>query len=150
MRKSKAVLNLEARLEAAQRELATLRFSEPVRGPDDAAKAVRKLCEPLQETFVAVLLDARGKVIDSVVIALGSAASVEVHPRDVFRHAITRNAHSIVVGHNHPSGDTSPSEADIQLTRRLVDAGKLLGIPVLDHVIVAVRGSTSLASMGLV
>lgn len=153
MRKSKAMVDLEARLACAEREVAALRGGsracDAVRGPEDAVARIRERCAPLQETFVVLLLDARGRVIDSVVTSLGTAANVEVHPRDVFRDAIVRNAHSIIVGHNHPSGSPDPSQADIDLTRRLSDAGRLLGIPVLDHVVVTMSRHTSLAGLGL-
>jgi DNA repair protein RadC len=73
---------------------------------------------------------------------------VEVHPRDIFRPAIARNASAVLVAHNHPSGDVKPSEQDLALTKRLVEAGRLLGIPVLDHLIITKTDFASLSMRG--
>jgi DNA repair protein RadC len=102
-----------------------------------------------QESFVVLFLDARQRVIDVREAAVGSLSSVDVHPREIFRDAIRMRAHSVIVAHNHPSGDPDPSDADIDLTHRLVDVGKMVGIPVLDHVIVGGDDAVSLSSMGL-
>lgn len=103
----------------------------------DAARVIRALVLPEQETFVVICLDVRnGMVCDGTVVAVGTAHTVDVHPRDVFREAIRRNAAAIVLGHNHPSGDVAPSESDVEITRRLAEVGALVGIPVVDHVIV--------------
>jgi len=85
------------------------------------------------------------------IVAMGTVNGVEVHPRDIFRVAIARNAVSIIVAHNHPSGDTEPSLDDRALTRKISEAGKLLGIPLLDHIIVTPSGKyTSLATIGII
>jgi len=89
-----------------------------------------------QETFVVASLDTRQGLVGADVIAVGSVNGVEVHPREVFRAAIRRGASGVVLLHNHPSGDPTPSDDDIDLTRRLVAAGHALGIPVVDHVVV--------------
>ena len=99
------------------------------------ARPVMRLTE--QETFVALYITVRNTLIgDPHVVAIGSLTSVEVSPRDVFREAIMRNAAGIVVLHNHPSGDPTPSGDDLELTKRLKTCGDLLGIPVMDHVVV--------------
>ena len=90
-----------------------------------------------QEVFVAILLDAKNKAIGVVEVSVGTLQASLVHPREVFRAAILQNAASIIIGHNHPSGDCSPSSEDDTVTERLREAGKLIGIKVLDHVIVA-------------
>ena len=87
-----------------------------------------------------------GRVFD---VAVGHLTGVEVCPREVFRPLIRENARATIVAHCHPSGDTTPSHEDIALTRRLREAGELLGIPVLDHVIIGSRGYTSLAETGI-
>jgi DNA repair protein RadC len=102
-----------------------------------------------QEFFAAVLLDARQRVIDVLGVAVGSLAQVDVHPRELFAEAVRRRAHTIILVHNHPSGDATPSEADVELTKRMVDVGALVGIPVLDHLIVTPTDATSLAQIGL-
>jgi DNA repair protein RadC len=110
------------------------------------ARPVMRLAE--QETFVALYLTVRNALIgEPRVVAIGTVTGVEVHPRDVFRGAIAANAAGVVVLHNHPSGDPTPSAEDIELTRRLKACGDLLGIPVVDHVIVTADRCTSIAEM---
>src|SRR5689334_9544053 len=87
------------------------------------------------ETFQVVLLNTRRRLIKVETLSQGTLDTILVHPRDVFRSAITANAAAIVIAHNHPSGDPTPSEADIKVTRDLIRAGQLLKIDVLDHVI---------------
>ena len=82
-------------------------------------------------------------------VAIGSVSSVEVHPREVFRPMVRAGLHSVIAVHNHPSGDPSPSEADLELTRRLADVGVLLGIPLLDHLVVTATEVVSMAALGL-
>ncbi len=89
-----------------------------------------------QEAFYVICVDIRsGLLCPSMMIALGSVHSVEVHPREVFREAIRKAAAAIIVAHNHPSHDPTPSPEDIELTKRLRAVGELVGIPVIDHVI---------------
>lgn len=105
----------------------------------DSASAVTML-RPLfagldREQFVVVLLDTKHRPIGVNVVAVGNLNTALVHPREVFRPAIAMPCAAIIVAHNHPSGDPSPSPEDVSLTRRLREAGEILGIPVLDHVI---------------
>ena len=88
------------------------------------------------ETLQAVLLNTRRRLIRVEPISQGTLDTILVHPRDVFRAAIAANAAAVVLAHNHPSGDPTPSEADIKVTRDLIRAGQLLKIDVLDHVII--------------
>ena len=92
-----------------------------------------------------VALDVRHRVIADELCGRGSLTGVEVHPRDVFRRLIAIGAAAVIFCHNHPSGDPSPSRADIELTDRLRQVGELCGIAVLDHVVVAATGHVSLA-----
>jgi len=89
-----------------------------------------------KEHFYVIILTARNQVKLTELVSLGTANASLVHPREVFRRAIHLGAISIIVAHNHPSGDPEPSAADLEVTRRLTEAGKLIGIEVLDHVIV--------------
>lgn len=89
-----------------------------------------------QEVFLVIALDARNAVLEEIEVARGCLTSVEVHPREVFRPLIRRAAAGAVVAHNHPSGDPRPSAADVALTQRLCDAGDIIGIPILDHIVV--------------
>lgn len=107
-----------------------------IKSPKQAVDIMRKqICEVHKEHFIVLYLDARNKVIDLEVTAIGSLNSTIVHPREVFKRAIVTNSAAIILGHNHPSGDTKPSQEDLTLTARLVEAGRLLGIEVLDHLI---------------
>ncbi len=100
------------------------------------------------EEFWSLALDARHRVQSETCLARGSLTGVEVHPRDVFRPLIRTSAASVIFCHNHPSGDPAPSQQDLDLTARLRQVGELCGIVVLDHVIVAAEGYTSLGDRG--
>jgi DNA repair protein RadC len=115
----------------------------PVRGPDDVLPHVRDLIRARREHFVVLLLNARHEMQRREVVSIGSLNASIVHPREVFLPAILHTAASVVLVHNHPSGDPEPSEEDLSITRRLVEVGELIGIGVLDHVIVGARGLVS-------
>jgi DNA repair protein RadC len=100
------------------------------------------------EQFGIVLLDTKHRVIRTKVVSIGTLDSTVVHPREVFREAASASAAAIVLFHNHPSGDPTPSPDDLQLTSRMVGAGALMGIEVLDHVILADERYYSLAEAG--
>jgi DNA repair protein RadC len=90
-----------------------------------------------QENLVVIYLDIKNKVIGFSKVTRGLKDRSHVHPREVFKHAIERGACNIILSHNHPSGDTTPSNQDIEVTKNIVSAGKLLGISCVDHIIVA-------------
>jgi len=105
--------------------------------PDAVANAIREEVRlRAVETFLVLLLNTRRRLITWEKISDGILDSILVHPREVFKHAIASNAAAIVLVHNHPSGDPTPSEADIKVTRDLIRAGQLLKIDVLDHIII--------------
>jgi DNA repair protein RadC len=108
----------------------------------------RKLRDRRREEFIAVLLDGKNRVLREERISIGSLTASIVHPREVFLVAVKESAGSIVLVHNHPSGDPTPSPEDLEVTRRLVRAGEILGIRVLDHLIIGERGYTSLLDRG--
>lgn len=93
-----------------------------------------------REHLVALLLDTRNQVLGSPTISVGTLSSSLVHPREVFKPAIAASAANVIVAHNHPTGSTRPTTEDRQITRRLVEAGKNIGIEVLDHVIIGREG----------
>ena len=104
--------------------------------PELAAALLRPLIgNAAQEVFVALLLDAKSKVTAYVEITRGTLSASLVHPREVFGAAVRLGAASIIVAHNHPSGDPRPSAEDVATTERLVQCGNVLGIPVLDHIV---------------
>lgn len=91
---------------------------------------------PLQEQFITIPLNRLNQPYGRFTITIGIAQSALIHPREAFRPAILAGANSIIVSHNHPSGNPAPSQQDIQITRQLKDAGKIMGIPLLEHLIV--------------
>lgn len=125
----------------------------PESGVVDSAEAAarlarRHLAGKRKEHFILLLLDTRHRLIRAAEISVGTLDMSIVHPRETFREAITAGAAAILLAHNHPSGDPTPSAEDLELTRRLMEAGRLLGIPVLDHLIVGSRQTLSLRQGG--
>ena len=116
----------------------------------DAARLLRPDLEVLdREHFVVMMLDTKNKVIGLNTVAIGTVDSAIVSPRETFKPALLANATSIIVAHNHPSGDPTPSPEDIAVTRDLVEAGRLLGVQVLDHLIIGEDRFVSLKDKGL-
>lgn len=108
------------------------------KSPTDAVKVVRPLAEQLPnvEAFYVLILNTQHRVTDVLEVSRGTLTSSLVHPREVFRPAIERAAAGIILAHNHPSGDPTPSAEDRAVTRQMVEAGRLLDIPVFDHLII--------------
>lgn len=120
-----------------------------LRSPRDAAEyLLPTFGSRAVEQFGLVLLNARHRIIRTLVLAIGTANATVVEPRDVFREAVLGHAAAVVVFHNHPSGDPTPSPADVELTRRLAAAGVLMGIDVVDHIILGDVRYCSLKEMG--
>jgi DNA repair protein RadC len=121
-----------------------------IKGPEAVVKAVRAgIKDKAKEHFKLILLNPRNKIIGISTISVGTLTASLVHPREVFKDAITHNAASVVLAHNHPSGDPEPSEDDLTITKRLKEAGKILGIDVIDHIIIAKNGFFSFKEKGL-
>lgn len=121
--------------------------------PDDiyeTFKAVLKMDCQSEELFAIIALDTKFKVIGIFEVSRGTLNSALVHPREVFKRALMVNAHAIALSHNHPSGDPTPSPEDIQLTKRLVEAGTLLGVQVIDHVVIGDNQYESFKESGLI
>jgi len=122
-----------------------------VRGPEDVfAHFHPRLRHASQECFIALLLDGRHRVLREETVSQGTLTASLVHPREVFRPALREAAAALILVHNHPSGDPAPSAEDRDVTRRLVSAGELLGVRIIDHVIVAERGFCSLREDGCI
>lgn len=139
------------------REASPEPYGKPITGPLDVAVATRRIVETFEEEaldspsemFAVFHLDAQNHVKGWEIVTRGILDASLIHPREVFRSAIVRNAASLIVAHNHPSGNPEPSSEDLKVTRQLSDAGHTLGIPVLDHVIVAPGNQcTSMAGRG--
>ncbi|MCE5038258.1 RadC family protein [Staphylococcus auricularis] len=121
-----------------------------ITSPNDVAQFMMgKLQDLTQEHFVVLFLNAKNIVIKQKVIFIGTLTSSVVHPREVFHEAIKASSHAIIVVHNHPSGDVTPSEADKITTARLRQCGEVLGIDVLDHIIIGDQKYLSLVEAGL-
>jgi len=103
-----------------------------------------------REHFAAILLDTKNGIIGIHTVSIGALNTSIVHPREVFKAAILANAAGIIVSHNHPSGNITPSEDDKAVTQRLRDAGTILGITVLDHIIIGEDGYFSFKAQGLI
>jgi DNA repair protein RadC len=141
----KAAFELGRRLLARQgRQLKQFRTSKDV-----ARYYMPMLAGKKREQFQVVLLDRKHRVMREVMISQGSLTASVVHPREVFNPVIRDSAAAVIFVHNHPSGDPQPSQEDRTLTARLVEAGRLLGIQVLDHIIVAGQTYMSFADEGL-
>lgn len=125
-----------------------------IRSPKDARDVAVRVFDMENlpsEHFVMLALSTKNKVIGAHTIFVGTLNSSVVHPREIFQRALLNNAAGILVFHNHPSGDSTPSSEDIEVTERLIDAGKLMGIQVLDHIIIGDNGRfTSLKDKGYV
>lgn len=104
--------------------------------PEDVWRELKDLRDLKKEHFVVFFLDARNQEIKREIISIGSLNANLVHPREVFEPAIKNSAAQVLLAHNHPSGDTEPSEDDLLITKKLVESGKILGIEVIDHIIV--------------
>ena len=113
--------------------------------PDKAADQLSDIRDKKQEYFVCLTLDGANRLISKRIITIGTLTSSLVHPREVFAEAISDRAASIIVAHNHPSGNLQSSDADRQVTERLKEAGVLLGINLVDHIIVTSKGFVSIA-----
>lgn len=98
---------------------------------------------------MCLYLNARNQVIHRETVSIGSLSASIVHPREVFQAAVSHSAAGVILAHNHPSGDVSPSQEDLELTRRLVQAGQIMGIEVLDHLIIGTEEFFSLKEQGL-
>jgi len=146
---AKAV-QLKAGIELGRR-MANSRFTMPViiRSPQDAAEILTEQLRYLQkEHFVCLFLNTKNHVIGQETLSMGSLNASIVHPREVFRAAIKCSSASIICAHNHPSGDPTPSPEDISLTSRLIQAGEIIGIDVLDHLIIGDSSFVSLKEKG--
>jgi DNA repair protein RadC len=121
-----------------------------IKDPQSVVKAIRaSIKDKAKEHFKLILLNARNKILGISTISIGSLNASIVHPREVFKDAIVHNAYSVVLAHNHPSGDPEPSEDDLTMTKRLTEAGKILGVEVLDHIIITKNGYFSFKDRGL-
>ena len=122
-----------------------------IRSPSDVFQNYQSLFkDQVRERFIVFWLNSANKVIGFEIITEGLLNSSLTHPREVFRGAIVSTCASIILAHNHPSGNPEPSQEDITITKQIVESGKIIGIPVHDHIIFANNNFTSLAERGII
>ncbi len=120
-----------------------------IMSPKEVWEELKDIRDNKKEHFIAFFLDTRNQVIKREIISVGSLNANLVHPREVFEPAIAHLVAQIILAHNHPSGDSEPSEDDLEITKRLVESGKILGIDVIDHIIVTRNSFISLKEKNL-
>ena len=131
------------------KESSFLYQTRTISSPKDAYEMIKEQLEGLdREQFIIACLNTKNEPTNISVVAVGTLNKAIVHPREVFKEAIKRSAASVICAHNHPSGDPTPSEQDIGLTHRLYEAGELIGIKVLDHLIIGDDQFVSLKEKG--
>ena len=150
--------NYSLRIEAPMliRDTDYMRRKLRCRTPADVYDLCRDMLEYAQEMFTCITINSRNYIIDRHLVTMGLNDQCLVHPREVFRHAILDAAAAIVLVHNHPSGDPSPSAEDVRITKQIVEVGKIVEIKVMDHIVIGKRpnpdapGFVSMRECGLV
>lgn len=133
------------------RESSIFYENRKIGSPKDAVELLRKFLDGAdREQFITCCLDTKNQPTSINVVSVGTINSSLVHPREVFKTSILGNSASIIVAHNHPSGDPSPSREDIDITQRLKEVGKIIGIDLIDHVIIGENRYVSLKEKGVV
>lgn len=135
-----AAFELSRRIQVQSRWFSDKRITSP---QDVADIFIPMLRDEIKENFIVVCLNSANKIIRYVTVSVGNLNSSVVHPREIFKAAIENDSASIILIHNHPSGNPDPSNEDISITKKVVESGKIMDIPVFDHIIVAGNGFTS-------
>nr|WP_238492533.1 DNA repair protein RadC [Desulfotruncus alcoholivorax] len=148
--KEKAV-RLTAAFELARRMVKLMPEDRPViNSPENAAALVMEEMRHLdREQFWVLLLNTKNHVLARETISIGSLNSSSIHPRELYKAAIRRSAAGVILVHNHPSGDPTPSQQDIEVTKRLIESGNIIGINVLDHLVIGDKKFVSFKARGL-
>ncbi len=134
-------IQLKAALSLGLRAAQTVRSEKTrVTCPSEVYLYLQSFAEKKEEHFIAVFLDTRGGILSHHIVSIGTLSEAPVHPREVYYAAIREKAASLIVAHNHPSGDVNPSEADYHVTKQLVNVGHIMQIPLQDHIIIS-KGS---------
>ncbi len=143
---------IKASFELGKREELEPEFKNyDIKDPEAVVKAIRAgIKDKAKEHFKLILLNPRNKIIGISTISIGTLNASLVHPREVFKDAIKHSAASVVLAHNHPSGDPEPSEDDLKITKKLVESGNILGIEVLDHIVIGKNNFCSFKERGLI
>ena len=145
--------NAKASIIAASLELGRRRIAKQsvqIKSPEDVYNSIRHYSDRSQEHLIVVALNGAHEIIYTETVTVGLVNMTIVHPREVFSNAIEKRASAIIIAHNHPSGRLNPSSEDIDMTRKIVKAGSILGISVLDHLIISSAGYLSFKAKGLI
>lgn len=141
-----AVLEIAKRLGNSQSQPAV-----KIKSPEDAYKCLYKdLCFDSEEKLMLISIDSRNRLIQKDLITQGTVSETIISSREIYKKALSRNASSIIIAHNHPSQDITPSKEDIEATQNIFKTGKIIGVPLLDHLIVGKNGFSSLKRLGLI
>lgn len=125
--------------------------NKQISSPEDVFRIVNQYLDGVdREHLVLLTLDTKNKVTSINTVSIGSINTSIVHPREVFKTAILSNASSVILSHNHPSGDVTPSKEDVDITKRIKECGRILGIELLDHVIIGDDKYSSLKEKGII
>jgi DNA repair protein RadC len=139
------------RVALVKEKVAKYELPRKIVSPEDVYRAITVITsveEEAQEVFGVIILNSKNKIVAVHEVSRGTLNASMVHPREVFKLAVLHNAAAIICFHNHPSGDPKPSKEDIGITKRLVEAGKIMGIEILDHIIVGDDRYASLKERG--
>lgn len=136
-----------AAIELSKRYL--IRANKRITTAQEVYNELYTFCNKKQEHFLSITLDGASHIINTRTVFIGTTNKSMIHPREIFSDAITDRASSMIIAHNHPSGDLTPSQSDIQVTKRLQDVAKLVGIELIDHVIISKEGFYSFLDEGL-
>ncbi len=123
---------------------------QAIKSSEDAYSCLLSFSKKEKEHFIALMLNSRKRLIRKKIVFIGTLDSALIHPREIFKEAISNSAAAIVIAHNHPSGSASPSTEDIEITKQLYSASKIIGIELLDHIIISSNGFFSFRDNGLV
>lgn len=137
-----------AGFELARRHI--LKDSIRITGPESVLPLISSIADKQQEHFVCISLNGANEVIENRTVTVGLLNKSQVHPREVFADVITDRAAGVILAHNHPSGELKPSESDLKIHEQLTEAGKILGIKILDHIIISKKGYYSFQDQGLI
>lgn len=144
-------ISIKAAIELGRRTALDIKIRDFINAPADVSRLMMEEMRYYdREHFCGLYLDRKGGLLVKEEISVGSLSSTVVHPREVFKTAVKYSAASIILVHNHPSGDPAPSKEDIEITRRLTEAGSIMGIDVIDHLIIGQKTYCSMREKGLI
>jgi len=144
-------ITIKAAIELGRRTALDVKIKDFIHSPEDVSQLLMEEMRYYDREFLyGLYMDRKGGLISKEIISIGSLSSSIVHPREVFKAAVKCSAASVIIAHNHPSGDPTPSREDFDITRRLVEAGKIMGIELIDHLVIGHKSYCSLKEKGAI